>query len=103
MQKELSALRSTLERLGYGVVKLDRSGSVHLITPQAEQLLAHFFKGEHTPARGLPQSVQNWVRQQGYLDRDDVLRPRAPMVVNAEGQRLRLRLLPESEGSTLLL
>ncbi len=102
MQEELRGLQGALEGLRCGVVTFDPVGRPRLITPQAERLFANFFHEARMPACGVPASVQNWVRQQ-LLNSSNVLRPRAPMVVEAQGRRLSLRLLSGSGGNTLIL
>ncbi len=63
------------------------------------------FRQPVSPGNHLPEALERWVKRQENLLRkvDDVPHPRKPFVVEREEKRLTVRLLSDSEQSTLLL
>jgi len=104
LERELKALRQTLDSLHRGVVVLGRDGRVRVMTPQARQYVSEYFGAENALTYRLPDGLARWVREEDEaLARSYLPAARRPLVIEHEGRRLTVRLLSDSDRDLLLL
>ncbi len=102
MRQELAAIENTLERLKQGVVRLAADGRVRFATARARRWLAEYSCSR--PADRLPEPLRRWARHQDSLlsETDDASHPRQALVLERNGKRLVVRLVPDGHQRLLL-
>jgi DNA-binding CsgD family transcriptional regulator len=86
------------------IIVLRRSGR-HLISPRAAYWLAEYFDDGSSRSDHLPGELQSWVRSHGsHLGQGSTLpSPATPLIVERQGGRLGIRLVPDSPDDMLVL
>jgi len=102
---ELTALRQDLEAAGRALVVLGPGRRVRQIGERAQNWLTFYFSPRGSDRTTLPSLLDTWVRQQqrDAITADAATAPRRPLVVERDGHRLTVRIVPESDGLFLLL
>ena len=105
LQQEATLMGLGIEELGRAIVLLHADGRVREMTPRARQWLSQYFHHPSPRAKGLPEALVRWVKQQERLlaDQDDAPSPRQSLVVAKDTQRLIVRLLVSSDRKLLLM
>jgi DNA-binding CsgD family transcriptional regulator len=104
---DLSRAAARLEPLlaanARGVVILKRDRKIDFATGLARRWIAEYF-GSACLAERLPDAIELWVRHHEAPIQQtlEIPKPRAPLVVNREGRRLIVKLLP-LDGETALI
>lgn len=100
-ERELRRFEQGLEALDAGIVWLTTEG--RRMSVGARQKLREYLG--HAAGSRLPEALERWVRhQRGLLARqDDMPPPGRPLVLERDGRRLIVRLLPHGEEALLLL
>ena len=103
----LTLLRSGFEAERTGVVQVDRTGQVHLISPRAQQLLTTYFGELDQHTGGLPAALRAYLaRALRCLSEDvEIARPIEPLVLERRERRLTVRCIPATRaaGHSMLL
>ena len=86
------------------IIVLRRSGR-HLISPRAAYWLDEYFGDASSRGDHLPDELQSWVRgQRLHAGQGSTLpSPATPLMVEREGARLEIRLVPDSPDDMLVL
>lgn len=105
LERDLRLLRRGVEGLGRGVVLLTREGRVQAMTAAARRWLDAYFGWSAPGGRSVPEAIQRWMRHREEQARSEtaLAAPSAPLVMERDGRRLILRLVPDSNGAILLL
>ena len=100
----LTLLNQAEHASGLGLLVTEQ-GRVAQANARALALLQEYFGGSLVPVNRLPQSLERWMRhQEGLLEpRDDPPLPGRPLVVERQGKRLTVRLLPGPVQRLLIL
>jgi DNA-binding CsgD family transcriptional regulator len=90
-------LDSALNRLGRGVLILDRGYNLTFATDCATRFLCAYFDGSQQ--RSMPEPLLNWVKSgaTGLRGATDLPAPLAPLIVRRAGRRLVARLFTEPD------
>jgi DNA-binding CsgD family transcriptional regulator len=102
-QQRSNQLQNSLNHLG--LIILDTTGQVQLITPQATEWLATYFPN-HTYLLQFPDQLWSWVKYQTskLIDETDYPKAFPPLRIQQADQQLAIRLIIEkSENRYLLL
>jgi len=104
LRRRAPATDGAPERCCREIIVLRRSGR-HLISPRAAYWLAQYFDDVSSRSDLLPRELQNWVRsQRSHWGRGSTLpSPATPLIVERQGARLRVRLVPDSPDEMLVL
>jgi DNA-binding CsgD family transcriptional regulator len=103
MRDELNLLRHGLEKIDRGLLVVDATGRVRLMTARAQRWITEYFG--RMPHGALPEALRRWI------DYDEALlsgpatpvTPRAPLVAEREGWRLDVRMVFDGDQRLLLL
>jgi DNA-binding CsgD family transcriptional regulator len=105
LHQENTLLRQAVEESGRGVIVVNDTGRIQSCTERARRWLEAYCG--HLPHTGewLPVEVRQWFLQQQaqWTQRDDVPPPSTPLILEREGQQLRLRILPNTSGEQHML
>jgi DNA-binding CsgD family transcriptional regulator len=104
LREQAVAGEQTLDSTRVGLVVIGRGGLIPFCSAKARQWLATYFEKPPRPGQ-LPETLRRWVvRQQLPSSASASLpHPRQPLVMDREGRRLTIRLLPESAPGRQLL
>ncbi|MCI0418095.1 MAG: helix-turn-helix transcriptional regulator [Acidobacteria bacterium] len=101
---KVGVLEDSMNAARIGLVRLDRRGQIHQLTPLAEQHLREYFMGQARLGSHLPQCVEQWVRlQMGLPNQDDVSTAPMPLIVKGNGKRLLVRFFSHLSQPFLVL
>jgi len=103
--RQMEMLALGFEHLGAGVILCDPNGAVRFINAQARRYLAQHFGATRHTDHHLPEDLRRWLKAQ-ELPRDtidDALPIRSPLIVDATGTRLVIRLLSRPDAHMILM
>lgn len=103
--QELTLEREITNVLELGVIVLAGNMRPRLMTTRARQWLETYFTNRWRQADTLPETLQDWVRQQqGRLfEQDQFPQPIRPWVIEREGKQLIIRVLSDPYQTVLIL
>ena len=105
LQLQNLKLQAALESTGVGAILFNVAGQEKLVTEQARAWLQKYFDTPHGHATDLPEELTDWVTHNiSVAMTDRVLgAPVPPLEVVCADERLRIRLLIDSEAEQILL
>jgi DNA-binding CsgD family transcriptional regulator len=91
--------------INLGLIVFTRDGKVRLATTCAVQQVRNYLGDRSLRGNRLPDVLWRWVKQQEVAPRieGDVRLRRSPLVLEHQGKRLMIRLVPDSDQSSFLL